>query len=143
MDLLWISVLWMMRHGSIMDLFLDYIMVEKVIWYEIYISIRVSLNVSHMNSHIYMNYNILQNVKHLNVVRILLFLVMCICNQIQIINMHTSRGSLPHTLKYLASIIFETSILLQIIVLSSNTKRGEIERTSSEFMFLILVLCVS
>ena len=100
-------------------------------------------NVSHMNSHIYMNYKMLQNIIYLNFVRILLFLAMCICIQIQIINMHTSRGSLPHTLKYLANIIIETSILLQIIVLSSNTKKGEIERTSPEFTFLILVLCVS
>src|SRR3954471_20236874 len=39
----------------------------------------------------------------------------CIGIQIQILNMHTSRGSVFH--------------YLQILILSSNTKKGEIERT--------------
>src|SRR3954468_13006652 len=47
----------------------------------------------------------------------------CICIQMKILNMHTSRGSVFHYLRW------RLPVLLQILVLSSNTKKGEIERT--------------
>ena len=57
----------------------------------------------------------------------------CICIQMQTTYMHTSRGSYLNCSKLMAVTYI---YLLQIIVLSSNTKKGEIERTSLRFCVL-------
>ena len=50
------------------------------------------------------------------------------CIQVQTTYMHTSRGIHSHSLKIYRK-LFIRLFLVQILVLSSNTKKGEIERT--------------
>jgi hypothetical protein len=66
-------------------------------------------------------------------------LYMCICIQIHITCMHTFRGGFFLFSCDTCGIYLFVNSILQIRVLSSNTKKGEIERTFSSNH----VLCVS
>ena len=58
--------------------------------------------------------------------------MLCICIQMQITCMHTCRGSAS---MFCQHDWFLLEFLLQIRILSSNTKKGEIERTSLTLCF--------
>jgi hypothetical protein len=66
-------------------------------------------------------------------------LVVCICIQIHTTYMHTFRGSFSLSYESCGTYTYIVKFISQIRVLSSNTKKGEIERTSSYNH----VLCVS
>ena len=75
---------------------------------------------------------------HLFIWEKLFLLVVCICIQMQITYMHTSRGSFFYFLETCYNSVLR-EVLLQFLLLSSNTEKGEIERT-----FLNpCILCVS